>query len=147
MQDVELNQLIRKGVVAAEKGDTLVALVHFEDAAKLEATPTVRSYLAFCLARERRQLQKAISLCNEALQQEPNNPLHFLNLGRVYLVAGQKGKAIQTLRRGLKLGRNPLIMEELKRLGMRQPPVFPSMGREHPLNKYLGLMLKRLGMR
>lgn len=147
MPDRELNNLIKKGVAAVEKGNTLLALVHFEDAAKLEDSPLVHSYLAFCLAKERRQLQKALTLCAEALQREPNNPVHYLNLGRIYLLAGQKTRAIQTLRRGLKAGRNRQIVDELKRLGHRRQPVLGTLGREHPLNKYLGILLKKLGMR
>jgi len=145
--DKELNALLERGIKAAEKGNTLMALVHFEDAAKLDDSPLIRSYLAFCLAKERRQLQKAAALCREALQQEPANPLHYLNLGRIYLLAGQKNLAIRTFRQGLKNGRNPLIVKELKLLGLRKPPVLQTLGREHPLNKYLGMLLNRLGMR
>jgi len=145
--DKELHALLEKGIAAADTGNTLVALVHFEDAVKLDDSPLVRSYLAFCLAKERRQLQKAAALCREALQQEPANPVHYLNLGRIYLLAGQKDRAIQTFRQGLKKGRTPLIVRELKLLGVRKSPVLQSLGREHPLNKYLGMLLNRLGMR
>jgi hypothetical protein len=55
--------------------------------------------------------------------------------------------AIKTLRRGLKLGRNRLIPEELKKFGVRKELVFRSLPRSHPLNKYLGLLSARLGMR
>lgn len=147
MPEIELNSLIRKGLAEIDKGNTMMALIHFEEAAKLDSSPLVRSHLAFCLARERRQLQKAATLCNEALQEEPGNPVHYLNLGRIYLLAGQKNRAIQTWRRGLRSGRNPQIVGELKRLGLRKPPVLKSLGREHPVNKYLGLVLQKMGMR
>lgn len=147
MPDKELNTLIRKGLAELEKGNTLLALVHFEDAARLDDSPLVRSHLAYCLARERRQLQKAATLCSTALQEEPGNPVHYLNLGRIYLLAGQKNRAIQTWRRGLKIGRIPQIVEELKKLGTRKPPVLKALGREHPANRYLGILLQKLGMR
>lgn len=147
MLDTDLGHLIRKGAVAIENGNTVLALVHFEDAARLEPTPTVLSYLAFCLASERQQMQKAVTMCAGALKEEPNNPVHYLNLGRIYLVAGQKQRAIQAWRKGLKLGRNPQLLAALKQQGMRRPPVLPSLGREHPLNKYLGILLKKVGMR
>ncbi|HEY7745425.1 MAG TPA: tetratricopeptide repeat protein [Desulfuromonadales bacterium] len=143
----ELNALIRKGLAEIERGNTLVALVHFEDAARRDDSPLVRSHLAFCLAKERRQMNKAAVLCNEALQEEPGNPVHYLNLGRIYLLAGQKNRAIQTWRRGLKVGRNPHISLELRRLGQRKPPLLRALGREHPVNKYLGLMLNKMGIR
>jgi tetratricopeptide (TPR) repeat protein len=142
-----LNNLIRKGLAELERNNTMLALIHFEDAAKLDNSPLVRSHLAFCLAREHRQMQKAAALCTEALQEEPGNPVHYLNLGRIYLLAGQKNRAIQTWRRGLKFGRNPQIAAELRNLGRRKPPVLKSLGREHPLNKQLGLLLQKIGLR
>jgi len=147
MPTQDLNALVRKGLAEIERGNTLVALVHFEDAARQDDSPLVRSHLAFCMAKERRQMHKAATLCNEALQEEPGNPVHYLNLGRIYLLAGQKNRAIQTWRRGLRIGRNPQITLELRKLGLRKPPVLQTLGREHPLNKYLGVMLKKMGMR
>jgi tetratricopeptide (TPR) repeat protein len=143
----EMTTLIQKGVAALKEGNTLVAMIHFEDAAKLEDTPTVRSYLAFCLAKERQQMTKAISLCLTAMQQEPTRALHCLNLGRIYLMAGQKTRAIQTFRKGLKLERNQQIIDELKNLGLRQPPVLKTLSRDHPLNKCLGILFQKMGMR
>jgi len=147
MPGQELNALIRKGLAEIERGNTMLALIHFEEAAKLDDSPMVRSHLSFCLAKERRQMQKAVSLCNGALQEEPGNPVHYLNLGRIYLLAGQKKQAIQIWRRGLKIGHNPLITLELRKLGLRNPPVLQALGREHPLNKFLGKMLQKMGMR
>jgi len=143
----EITTLTEKGVAALKEGNTLVAMIHFEDAAKLEDNPTVRSYLAFCLAKERRQMTKAISLCLTAMQQEPTRTLHHLNLGRIYLMAGQKTRAIQTFRRGLKVERNQQIIDELKKLGLRQAPVLKALNRAHPLNKCLGILFHKIGMR
>lgn len=142
-----LAQLIQKGIAAIEEGNTLMALMHFENAAKSAKTATVCSYLAYCLAKERRQLPKAVSLCLAAIQKEPNKSLHQLNLGRIYLLAGQKTRAIKTFRKGLKMERNQQIIDELKKLGVRQPPVLNALNRDHPLNKYLGRLFQKLGMR
>jgi len=147
MPDQELNSLIRQGLAEIEKGNTVLGLLHFENAAKLDDSPLIRSHLAFCLAKERRQMQRAVTLCNEAMHEEPANPVHLLNLGRIYLLAGQKNRAIQAWRKGLRLGRNPQIVDELRRLGLRKPPVLKTLGREHPVNKYLGMVLQKMGMR
>jgi len=40
-----------------------------------------------------------------------------------------------------------LIMDELRRLGIRKPPPFPSLDRSHPVNKFTGKLLSRMGMR
>ena len=147
MVDHGLVELVEKGVALAEQGNTLVALLHLEDAARLGSTPILNSYLGYCLARERRQFKQGASLCAEALAQEPEQVVHYLNLGRVYLAAGQKAMAIKTFRQGLKLGKNRPITEELNKLGIRKRPVLASIPRAHRLNKHLGLFFTRLGIR
>ncbi len=147
MSDQDFLQEVKRGVAAAEQGNTLEALFHLETAALLESTPTLTSYLGYCLARERHQYKKGARLCLEALKEEPQQTLHYLNLARVYLAAGEKARAIRTMRQGLKLGRNRLLLEELKRLGLRKQPVFRSLARGHPLNKHAGLIFSRLGIR
>ena len=139
--------LTNKGIAAADKGETLVALLHLENASKLGSSPLLASYLGYCLASERRQFRKGIALCQEAIKVEPKQVLHYLNLGRTYLEAGQKPLAIQTFRQGLRLGRNRLIAEQLAILGIRKPPVFASLGRNNPVNQIAGRLLARLGIR
>ncbi|MGD0267314.1 MAG: hypothetical protein ABSD47_20560 [Candidatus Methylomirabilota bacterium] len=140
-------QQVERGAAAAEQGNTVVALIHLENAALHGSTPLLASYLGYCLARERHEFEKGASLCLAALEQEPGQAIHYLNLGRVYLAAGQRELAIKTLYRGLKLGGNRLILEELKKFGIRKELVFRSLPRSHPLNKYLGLLFARLGIR
>lgn len=147
MMNVELKNLITQGIYAAERGNFLLGLVHFEAAAKIEKTPTVCSYLGLCQAGEHRRFHRALSLCGDACKKEPANSVHYLNLGRVYLMAEQKSNAIWVFRRGLKMGRNPRIIAELKKLGLRRQPVMMALPRENPLNKYLGLLTTRLGFR
>lgn len=143
----EAEKLFIKGVEAIKNGNVVSALVFFEKATRLDNNPTNRSYLAFCIARERGQFKKAISLCEEALNEEPENPVHYLNLGRVYILAGQKTEAMRLLREGLTHEENREIVDELIGLGMRKPPVLPLLKRQNPLNRYLGIILTRLGLR
>ena len=139
------NADLHPGILAAEKGDTLIALMELE---KIENhTSLTRSYYAFTIARERGEFQKALSLCRESMKDEPNETTHFLNLGRIFLAAGHKEKAIETFRKGLRLGRNPRITHHLEKLGIRKPGVFPSLDRDNPLNKYMGKILARIGLR
>ncbi len=139
--------LVERGLKAIEKNDTLLALVLLEDAASLSATPRVKSCLAYCLAKEKKQFQKAIAMCLAAQQDDPGNSLHSLNLGKVYLEAGQKKRAIRVFRQGLKMERNQEIIEHLKRLGQRKPPPMSNLPREHVVNRKLGALLARVGMR
>lgn len=140
-------ELVARGIRAINSGKTAVALGCFEEAVKIHSTPANWSYLAFCLARERRQFDYAIRLCQEAIAKDPHSSVHYLNLGRVYLLAGRKDDAIRTFRQGLLYEGNAAIVGELRRLGLRKPPVLTFLRRDHPLNKYLGIAMKKLRLR
>lgn len=147
MNQNELSQTLQQGIAEAEKGNLTIALIQLDNAARLGNTALLSSYLGYCIAMERREFKKGAALCNEALRQEPNQPLHYLNLGRVYLGSGQKGLAIKALRKGLRFGNDRRITKLLTDLGIRKKPVFSSLDREHFLNKFFGKMLHRFGMR
>jgi len=152
-------------MAAIDRGDTLHGLIVLEGIPSTLATNVARSYLAYCIARERGQVQRASAICRAAIAAEPDHPAHYLNLGRVLLLAGDKSKAIAAFWRGISRNAGPegagaadwprsgmrreydLIMDELRRLGIRKPPPFPSLRRGHPLNKYVGKLLARIGMR
>lgn len=142
-----VDMIIRKGDHALQKNNTLMAMVQYETALAIAPRPEVKSKLAYCLAKERRQYQHAMALCREALQAEPSNPDHYYQLSQIYLVAGQKRQAIKSLRKGLKFKRHQPIIDELRRLGVRKPPVFDSLPREHILNRAAGTLLTKLGSR
>lgn len=147
MSGQDFRQLVQKGIAAADQGNTLDALLHLETAARLGSTPTLASYLGYCLARERQEFKEATGLCRQALTKEPEKAIHYLNLGRVFLAAGEKRLAINTFQQGLKRERHRLILEELKRLGIRRRPVVSPLSRSHPVNKYLGMAFTRLRVR
>ena len=136
---------IQKGMDAADRGDTLEALLCLEKVAATAHSPLVFSYLAYCLARERGLVSDSLALCRDALQREPCNPLHYLNLGRVYLCASDKARAIRAFRKGLVYRkRHPLILRELDRIGVRRRPLLPFLERSNPLNRALGLAFARV---
>lgn len=143
----DLKELIRRGLAAVDDNDLRTARSLFEEAIRHTPTPVALSCLGYCLAREDHDLKRAFELCREALKQEPGNPLHHLNLGRTYLLSGQKPLAIKAFRKGLKFGRHQRLIDELQSLGMRRPLVFSSLSRSHRLNQYCGLLFSRLGLR
>ncbi len=147
MRGQEFQRLVKKGITAADRGHTLDALLHFENAVRLGSTPTLNSYLGYCVARERRDFKEAIRFCRQALTKEPEKAIHYLNFGRVILAAGKKQLAIDTFRQGLKRERHRSILEELKRLGIRRQSVIPALPRSHPVNRYLGQVLTQLRLR
>ena len=140
--------LIKKGQQAMESGDTLMALVKFETASNLKPLPPeAKARLGYCLASERRQFKKGAALCSEALRAQPSHPDPYYQLGRIYLLAGQKPNAIATFRRGLKQRRYQPLIDQLHQLGLRKEPVFSSLPREHFLNRHLGRLMAMLGAR
>lgn len=143
----EAENFYNDGVEALRSGDSLAALNCFEKAAKLERQPVYLANLAFCLAKEKREFPKAISLCKEAIKYDPRNSTLFLYLGRIHLLAGQKKDAIRIFCMGLRTEKNQEIVKELERLGNRKTPVLPFLKRGNPLNKFLGVMLKKTGIR
>jgi Flp pilus assembly protein TadD len=135
------------GVAALDADDTLTALGHLERALKLHDHPGWHSYLGYCIARERGQHRKGRELCLSSLAAEPERQAHYCNLGRVQMLSGDKEDALRALREGMVKGGSPEIIRLLDALGTRNPSVFPALSRTNPLNRYLGLLLKRLGLR
>jgi tetratricopeptide (TPR) repeat protein len=82
-----------------------------------------------------------------AMDKEPANPVHYLNMGKIYLAAGQKQKALKSFREGLKHGGNSEITAEIRKPGFRKAPLFKFLDRKHPLNKHSGILLSMLGIR
>ena len=159
------SDFVQKVIAVIDWGDTLQGLIALEGEPSLLRIPVVSSYLAYCMAKERGQYREAIRLCEAALKAEPHNPAHYLNLGRIFLLTRHKTRAVETFRKGLSgdavTGSAPaaestpesrakhqaLILAELRRLGIRRRPPFPSLPREHPLNRVVGRFLARLQLR
>lgn len=141
------SDLLRNALEALEKNSFIEALMLLEQADEQQCSPMVCSYLAYCRAMVKREYAAAIRLCNEALRDEPANADHYLNLGRIYILAGKRGNALPIFRRGIKLGKNPQLMAELKKFDPRKPPVFSSLPRDHSLNRIVGKLSSRFGIR
>lgn len=140
-------KLFGRAMSALAANETPAALALLERALKQEDNPSWYSYLGYCIAKERGQVKKGKELCLDCLEREPENPAHHLNLARVHLVANEKNDALATLRKGMSAGGSPEILDMLTQLGMRKPPVLSFLARDNFLNKSLGLLLSRLGLR
>ncbi len=147
MPDAEAERLFASGLQALAEKDTLRALVLFEKALARDDRPIFSSYMAFCIAKERGQFQLAVTLCEKAIARDNQNPLHHLNLGKIYLLAGRTAEAVRAFREGLAKESNPQIIDELDKLEIRKPPVIPLLKRDNPLNKLIGIVLKKFGFR
>jgi tetratricopeptide (TPR) repeat protein len=136
--------LIRRGVAAWKSGNSrrageylLVACERFTEQ-DVRVPASVLSLYAACLANEGK-LKEAVEMCRAALADEPHNAEAHLNLARVYLAAGSRRKAVESLNRGLAIApRHPALLTLRERLGRRKSPVLPFLPRGNPINVALG---------
>ena len=145
--NTSFSELVEEGIAFLNRNNRLAALACFDRAVAMGESPVLLSYLAYCIAAERGQVQRAFELCRDALAREPENPVHYLNLGRIYLHAGNKNEALAALRKGLSFGDEPGIRLILEKYGTRGKPVFPFLSRNNFLNKYTGMILHMLKLR
>lgn len=148
---MKADEIFDKGLSLLREDNALSALACFEKAYEMRQAAEFQSYLALCISTERGQIREAIKLCEEAISRDPDNPAHYLNLGRVYLHSKMKQESLTALRSGAGKGTSTIengeIMELLEKLGARKKPLFPFLPRSNFLNKYLGILLHRLGLR
>ena len=140
----------RKGVQAMKSNQT-EAMAFFEAsllldsrAQKSSGQPRYRSYYGLCLSSTKGKMKEALKLCRKACEDEFYNYEVWFNLGKVEHEAGNRHKAHKALVRALRLSPSKAeIKEELKRLGLRRPPVFSFLSRDHFLNRIIGRMTYR----
>ncbi|KAB0663621.1 tetratricopeptide repeat protein [Oryzomonas japonica] len=147
MTDSDARKEFDNGLILFKAGSILRALGHFERSMDAQPTSLCASYYAYCMAKERGHVTKGVALCREALAQEPGNPVHYLNLARIHLLGPNKEDALKVLREGIQHAPDPELAALLAMVGVRKPPVMSFLHRDNPINKFLGILLKRLGMR
>ena len=125
-----------------------MAIKEKSDAQSLSGeTPDMLSLCGFSLAKDSRQYKKGVELCEKAIALDAQNTTHYLHLGRVYLLAGHKARAIATFRRGLKIRKDNRLIQELQRIGIRKSPPFASLSRTNVLNIITGKLLQLMNLR
>jgi tetratricopeptide (TPR) repeat protein len=101
--------------------------------------PRYLSYYGLCLGLARANKHEALENCRAAIRREPYDPDFWGNLGRVALIVGRRGEAYEAFRRGLKVEPgHRTILQNLKRMGVRRPPVLTFLSRGNPINVSLG---------
>ncbi|MDA8168566.1 MAG: hypothetical protein M0Z59_02575 [Nitrospiraceae bacterium] len=137
-----------KGLEFLRRGDALGALYNFEKSYSLDSTSLLcKSYIALLTATERGQMGRSVKTLEEIVAKTPEEPAIYLNLGKLYIRGGKKKEAIEVVRQGLRQGPLPEAEEFLEKLGTRRTPVFRFLRRDHFLNKYSGLLIKKLGIK
>jgi tetratricopeptide (TPR) repeat protein len=134
------------GILLARDGRFEDALRVFDEDLSFAQHPTAMSFYAVCLAAVEGDYEKAISLGLLAAEKEFYNPEVYLNLGKIFLLRGQKSVAIKAFRKGLRIDdTHSALKEEIRRLGQRRRPVVPFLPRQNMLNKLLGMLAVKVG--
>jgi tetratricopeptide (TPR) repeat protein len=113
------------------------------------------SYYGYLDATVNKNYDRGIGLCktavdiieeesrgNRSLRQKGFHSVLYLHLGRTYLAGGNKKSAVKAFKRGLEADpKDPYLLSEVRRIGIRRKPFFPFLKRSHPINKYIGKLL------
>ncbi|MDO8427478.1 MAG: tetratricopeptide repeat protein [Deltaproteobacteria bacterium] len=138
-------EVVEKGIGFARDEKFREALSVFDEDLCFTQHPTAMSYYAVCLANVEGNYDKAISLCLMAAEKEFYNPEIYFNLGRIFLLNGQKSVAVRAFRKGLKFDNCHLgLLKEMRRLGVRRRPVVAFLQRQNPVNRLLGRLVGRI---
>jgi tetratricopeptide (TPR) repeat protein len=143
-----LNERIDYAVQLTKNEEFLAALTEFLEiyggenppsAVMSAKTATGLSFFGLCLALVQKKFKPAIELCNRAIELQFYNSDHHANLTRVYVAAGNRKKALETVEAGLKIHpEDEHLLEVRKSLGVRARPAVPFLDRSHPINVTLG---------
>ncbi len=138
---------IEEGINAAKGEDFLRALTLFLDIYGTEDAPPLTkpkasaglSWFGLAIALVRRTYKPAIDLCRRAIELEFYDGDHYANLARVYVAAGNRKKAIETIEDGLrKIPDHDYMLKVRASLGIRATPSVPFLDRTNPINVSLG---------
>lgn len=148
MFDAEGKELLVLGRQYALKQKYAEALSTFQQALQvfafdgdLAVHPQYLSHYGVAIASAGRA-EQGRKLCERSIQLEPYEPEHYLNLGVVHRMTGNRGAAFRAFHRGLAIRPDhPGLLLEVRRLERRRLLPFPSLARNHVLNRCLGKIL------
>jgi predicted Zn-dependent protease len=103
--------------------------------------PLHLSYCGLLKAMTEGGAEISIELCRRAVAAAGDHDgALYLNLARVLTASGRRREAIEALDQATsRHPRDPRLRQELRHLVPRARPMFRSLSRSHPLNKYLGI--------
>jgi len=141
----EAIQVFRFGLAHMRDGQSFEALAAFRQAASMEPqNPYFLSYYGLALGQASRNWDEAEALCLAALRKRRQIPQLYLNLAELYRCRGRVADAVETINDGLRYTANDSrLMDALSIFGRRRAPVLSFLGRNHPLNRYLGKVRHR----
>jgi tetratricopeptide (TPR) repeat protein len=151
---VKPGDYLRAVKASLRKGDQKEAFGLLQHAAlQYPDDPFILSYYGCLQALVDKKYRAGVEKCKQALTliqressfgEEMLYPGFYLNLGRAFIAAGKKDDALDAFKKGLKYNSGHRdILNELRALGKRKKSVVPFLDRSNPINKYIGLILRR----
>ena len=106
--------------------------------------PYYMSYYGLCKAMRAGEIGLGLELCTAAIKKEFHKAELYINLGRVYIAAGNKKGAVKVFKKGLIYDpTNEELHRFMTELGVRNSPIISVLERSNPVNKYLGIFFRR----
>jgi tetratricopeptide (TPR) repeat protein len=141
----------KKGLTSLREGKPDEAAASFKAAMQIEreigaGRPQMKylSYYGVSFAQAYGATREALRACESAVKKDFLNATLFLNLGRVYLIAGKVTRALAAFEHGLRISPNHKeLQDELAKVDRRSLPPIPFLSRCHPLNVWLGKLRAR----
>jgi tetratricopeptide (TPR) repeat protein len=144
--DSVLERALEEGADWYRQGDLEQAHACFQTAHRRRTTdPLCLAWYGLTLILVERNNALGLRYCEESVRRGGANvPGAWLNLGRAYRALGHRVLAVRALERGRELDpEHALLLEEMRLLGTRRPPVLSFLSRSHPLNRILGRIRHR----
>lgn len=135
------SKAVRAGISAVKAGDyvrglNLLSLAYNNSRV---TSPEGLSFYGLALAIVEKKYRPAIDFCKKAIELQFYNPDHYANACRVYLAAGMRRKAYETIQKGLHvMPEEETLLTLQSHLGQRARPAIPFLGRSNPLNQAIG---------
>ena len=93
-----------------------------------------------------RRLKEGLELCKKAVAFDRRSPHAYASLAQLYLLAGSRKAAVETVARGLAYAPgHPVLSRLQEKVGVRQKPPLSFLPRNNTINRSLGRLLHRLG--
>lgn len=101
---------------------------------------------SYALARgHTREMKTALDMCRRALSADRKNPYIHACLAELYLLAGSRRQAVESVRKGLSCSPDyPVLLRLREELGVRQRRPIGFLPRANPLNIALGRAIRRM---
>src|SRR4029079_1339226 len=139
----QLTAALERGIDLCRKGDWVRGMRYLKWVAESEERSSrpglFYSFLGYGIALHDQRYQEAVKLCEFSIKVEFYQPDHYWNLARTHLLADDRRKAVQAVRKGLAIdSHHPELLVLARQMGIRRSPVLPFLSRNNLLNRFLG---------